>query len=416
MKLPLFGHDTFNRRRRALLLAGAALAAALGAPPPALQAQDTTAARWVATWGAAPAGPPAAGSTQTFTNQTLRLIAHTSIGGSRVRIRVSNEMGSTPLRIGSAHIGVRASGAAIVAGTDRTLTFGGKASITIPPGAPALSDPVVLTVAPLSDVAVSLYLPGTAGATTVHANAMQTSYASPAGNYTAATAMPVQLSLSTWPFLAEVAVESDSAAIVTIGDSITDGLRSTANANRRWPDWLARRLNTSSRLAVVNRGITGNRLLANAVQGSLAGRSVLERFDRDVLATTGIKYLVFLAGINDIGNSPDAAPVSADTLISGYQQLVARARIRGIKVIGATLTPFEGAGYDSPAKELVRLAINDWIRTGGELDGVIDFDQVLRDPLHPSRLLPAYDSGDHIHPNDAGYQAMGNAVPLALFP
>jgi lysophospholipase L1-like esterase len=212
-----------------------------------------------------------------------------------------------------------------------------------------------------------------------------------------------------------VDVESDSAAIATLGDSITDGLRSSANANRRWPDWLARRLNTTSRLAVVNRGITGNRLLANAVSGSLAGRGALERFERDVLATAGIKHLVFFIGINDIGNSPDAAPVSADTLISGYQQLVARARIRGIRVIGATLTPFEGAGYDSPAKELVRLAINNWIRTGGELDGVIDFDQALRDPLHPSRLLPAYDSGDHIHPNDAGYQAMGNAVPLALF-
>ncbi|HWJ94376.1 MAG TPA: SGNH/GDSL hydrolase family protein, partial [Telluria sp.] len=402
-------------RRRALLLAGALLAAGLAAPPPALKAQDTTGARWVATWGAAPAGPPASSSTQTFSNQTLRLIAHTSIGGARVRIRLSNEMGSAPLRIGSAHIGLRASGASIVAGTDRTLTFGGKTSITIPPGAPALSDPVVLTVAPLSDVAVSLYLPGTVGAATVHGNAMQTSYVSTAGNYTASTTLPTQLTIATWPFLAEVDVESDSAAIVTLGDSITDGLRSTSNANRRWPDWLARRLNPASRLAVVNRGITGNRLLANAVSGSLAGRSALERFERDVLATTGIKYLVFLIGINDIGNSPDAAPVSADTLISGYQQLLARARIRGIKVIGATLTPFEGAGYDSPAKELVRLAINNWIRTGGELDGVIDFDQALRDPLHPSRLLPAYDSGDHIHPNDAGYQAMGNAVPLALF-
>jgi lysophospholipase L1-like esterase len=413
------------------LLSGLALATTLAFAPHGAQAQNWNTERWVGTWGAGPGGPPLAANTQTFTDQTVRLIVHTSIGGSRVRIRLSNEMGSTPLRIGAAHIALRATGAAngadIQAGTDRPLTFSGNTSITIPPGAPVLSDPVELNVPALSDLAISLYLPGTVGATTIHGTASQTNYVSLPGDFTGAASLPTQRTILSWPFLTEVDVTGGQAgggaAIVTLGDSITDGTRSTPDTNNRWPDWLARRLQTvrdpiqgiNTRLGVVNRGISGNRLLSNPPEGSLAGRNIQERFDRDVLATAGVRYMTLMIGINDIGNSSATNPVSADDLIAGYRQVIARAHVKGIAVYGATLTPFEGAGYYSPEKEVVRQAVNNWIRSSDEFDAVIDFDRVTRDPSHPTRLLPAYDSGDHLHPNDLGYQAMGNAVPLELF-
>lgn len=410
-----------NPPRRRLLLGSAMLAAAIALPHPA-SAQPWTTEHWTGTWGTAPSGPPPDTNLQTFTDQTLRLIVHTSTGGNRVRIRVSNELGSTPLTIGAARIGLRASGSDVAAGTDRALTFGGRASVTIPPGAPALSDPVELNVPPLSDLAVSLYLPGSVQATTVHQLALQTNYVSLPGNFTAAPTLPVQRTIQVWPFLTEVDVDTAGPTIVTLGDSITDGTRSTPDTNNRWPDWLARRLQTerdpvlgiNARFGVVNRGISGNRLLSNS-PNPLAGRSAQERFDRDVLATAGVRYLVVLIGINDIGNSSPTNPVTAEDLIAGYRQLIRRAHAKGISVIGATLTPFEGAGYYSPEKEVIRQAVNNWIRNNDEFDAVIDFDRVTRDPARPSRFLPAYDSGDHLHPNDLGYQAMGNAVPLALF-
>jgi lysophospholipase L1-like esterase len=413
--------------RRTFLAAGLALAATLAVPPGGAMAQNWTAEHWVGTWGAGPGGPPLPANTQTFTDQTVRLIVHTSIGGNRVRIRLSNELGSTPLRIGAARIALRAGGADIQAATDRAFTFSGNASITIPPGAPALSDPVDLNVPALSDLAISLYIPGPAGATTIHGTASQTNYVSLPGNFTAAPSLPTLRTILSWPFLTEVDVEggqaAGGAAIVTLGDSITDGTRSTPDTNKRWPDWLARRLQTvrdpvqgvNSRLGVVNRGISGNRLLSNPPEGSLAGRNILERFDRDVLATAGVRYMTLMIGINDIGNSPDATPIPAEELIAGYRQVIARAHAKGIAVFGATLTPFEGAGYYSPEKEMVRQAVNNWIRSSDEFDAVIDFDRVTRDPAHPARFLPAYDSGDHLHPNDLGYEAMGNAVPLELF-
>jgi lysophospholipase L1-like esterase len=412
-----------RRRLSGWLLAGTMLAAAIALPPPAAQAQDWRTEHWVGTWGAGPGGPPLPANTLVFTDQTLRLIVHTSIGGNRVRIRLSNEMGSTPLRIGAAHVAVRAGGAAIVPGTDRPLTFSGNAGITIPPGAPVLSDPVELNVAPLSDLAVSVYLAGSTGATTIHGTASQTSYVSLPGDFTGAATLPTDRTILSWPFLTEVDVDSASAAVVTLGDSITDGTRSTPDTNKRWPDWLARRLQTvrdpvlgiNARLGVVNRGISGNRLLSNPPEGSLAGRNTQERFDRDVLATAGVRYMTLMIGINDIGNSGADMPVTANDIIAGYRQLIARAHAKGIAIFGATLTPFEGARYYSPEKELVREAVNNWIRSNDEFDGVIDFDMVTRDPAHPTRFLPAYDSGDHLHPNDLGYQAMGNAVPLTLF-
>jgi lysophospholipase L1-like esterase len=414
---------SLSASRRAFLLAGLGLAAALAMPAPAVLAQDWKAAYWVGTWGAAPAGPQLPANTLTFTDQTVRLIVHTSAGGSRVRIRLSNEMGSTPLRIGTAHIALRAAAAAngadIQAGTDRVLTFSGNAGITIPPGAPALSDPVDLEVPALSDLAVSLYLPGTASATTLHGTASQTSYVSLPGDFTGAATLPTQRTIRSWPFLTTVDVGGGTAAdgaIVALGDSITDGTRGTPDTNNRWPDWLARRLQgVGVRMGVVNRGISGNRLVSNPAEGSLSGRNILERFERDVLATAGVRYMTLMIGINDIGNSPADHPIPAEDLIAGYRQVIARAHARGVAVYGATLTPFEGAGYYSPAKEAVRQAVNNWIRSSGEFDAVIDFDRVTRDPAQPGRFLAAYDSGDHLHPNDQGYQAMGNAVPLELF-
>jgi lysophospholipase L1-like esterase len=399
-----------------------ALTLALALPGQPAAAQDWTTERWTGTWGAAPAGPSPAADLQTFSNQTLRLIVHTSTGGNRVRIRVSNEFGTTPLRIGAARIGLRATGSDVAPGTDRALTFSGRAAITIPAGAPVLSDPVELNVPALADLAISLYLPGTVEANTIHAIASQTNYVSVQGDYSAAGTLPVQRTISSWPFLTEVDIDGPGPAIVTLGDSITDGTRSTPDTNNRWPDWLARRLQTvrdpvlgiNARLGVVNRGISSNRLLSNPVN-LLGGRSILERFDRDVLATAGVRYLTLMIGINDIGNSPNTSPIPAEELIAGYRQVIARAHARGIVVYGATLTPFEGAGYYSPEKEAVRQAVNNWIRSTDEFDGVIDFDLATRDPAHPTRFLPAYDSGDHLHPNDLGYQAMGNAVPLTLF-
>lgn len=411
-----------NRPRPAMLFAGATLALALALPGQPAQAQNWSQERWTGTWGTAPAGPPLPANVQTFTDQTLRLIVHTSIGGNRVRIRVSNEFGSTPLRIGAARIGVRGAGSDVATGTDRALTFSGNTSITIPAGAPALSDPVELNVPALGDLAISLYLPGTVQASTIHNTALQTNYVSLPGDFTAAATLPTQRTITNWPFLTEVDVDSTGPAIVAMGDSITDGTRSTVDTNNRWPDWLARRLQTvrdpvqglNARLGVVNRGISGNRLLADS-PNLLAGRSILERFDRDVLATAGVRYLTLMIGINDIGNSPNENPISPAELIAGYRQVIARAHAKGIAIFGATLTPFEGAGYYSPQKEVVRQAVNNWIRSSDEFDGVIDFDLATRDPARPSRFLPAYDSGDHLHPSDLGYQAMGNAVPLTLF-
>ncbi|MDB5746374.1 MAG: hypothetical protein JWP72_1222 [Massilia sp.] len=411
-----------TRPRRAMLFAGAALAFALALPGQHVEAQNWSSERWTGTWGTGPAGPPLPATVQTFTDQTLRLIVHTSIGGNRVRIRVSNEFGSTPLRIGAAHIGVRGMGSEVAAGTDRVLTFSGNPSITIPAGAPVLSDPVELNVPALGDLAISLYLPGTVQATTIHSVGLQTNYVSLPGDFTAAATLPVQRTITSWPFLTEVDVDSTGPAIVTMGDSITDGTRSTVDTNNRWPDWLARRLQTvrdpvlglNARLGVVNRGINGNRLLSDS-PNPLSGRSALERFDRDVLATAGVRYLTLMIGINDIGNSPNENPISPAELIAGYRQVIARAHAKGIAIFGATLTPFEGAGYYSPQKEVVRQAVNAWIRSSDEFDGVIDFDLVTRDPARPSRFLPAFDSGDHLHPSDLGYQAMGNAVPLSLF-
>jgi lysophospholipase L1-like esterase len=294
-----------------------------------------------------------------------------------------------------------------------------------------LSDPVDLAVPAQSDLAVSLHLPGETQATTVHGNAFQTSYVSEPGNFTAAAAFPARGKITSWPFLTEVDVKAAGAvAIVALGDSITDGSNTTVDTNRRWPDVLARRLQASQdgalappRFGIVNRGIGGNRLLRDPGEWPPFGRAVLARFDRDVLATAGVRHVVLLIGINDIGHPgtgamPAAEGPTAQDLIAGYRQVIARARTHGIAIHGATLTPFEGTvfpGYYTVPKEAVRQAVNKWMRESGEFDSVIDFDRALRDPAQPARLLPGYDSGDHLHPNDAGMAALAGAIPLESF-
>ncbi|WP_338764196.1 SGNH/GDSL hydrolase family protein [Massilia sp. METH4] len=417
---------SFARRR---FLGGAfaatlALAALAGAP---LAHGASEAGRgWAGTWGAAPADA-APKTLQTFKDQTLRLVVHTSIGGTKVRIRLSNELGKAPLRIGAAHVALRRAGADIDPASSHALTFGGRPFAVIPPGAPVLSDPVEFAVPAQADLAVSLHLPGEAQATTAHGNAFQTSYVSSPGNFAAAATFPVQRTIGSWPFLAEVDVLAPGAGtIVALGDSITDGSNTTTDANRRWPDVLALRLQGARpglRLGVVNRGIGGNRLLRDPGEWPPFGRAVLARFDRDVLATAGVRHVVLLIGINDIGHPgtgsmPAAEGPSAEDLIAGYRQVIARARAHGISIHGATLTPFEGTvfpGYYTAPKEAVRQAVNKWIRESREFDSVIDFDRALRDPAQPSKLLAKYDSGDHLHPNDAGMAAMAEAVPLEIF-
>jgi lysophospholipase L1-like esterase len=344
-------------------------------------------------------------------DQTLRLVVRTSIGGERVRIRLSNEYGDRPLVIDAAHIAVRDSGASIVPATDRALTFGGRRSVRMLPGAVVLSDPVALAVPALRDLAVSLHLADSSRLATRHPLALQTSYVGH-GNVSGERTFAPDTTLEIWPYLVGVDVINPSVAgvVVTLGNSITDGARSTRDANARWPNVLAARLlRDAEPRAVVNAGISGGRVLTYG-----AGPSALARFERDVLATPGLTHVILLEGINDISRSA-VDGVTADDIIFGYRQLIARAHERGIAIFGATLTPAGPRTNYTPALEAKRAAVNAFIRTSGEFDGVIDFDAVTRDPANPLQFLPAYDSGDHLHPGDAGYRAMGEAIDLGLF-
>lgn len=383
---------------------------------------------WVGTWATGPAGP--AGAAMQYTNQTLRLIVHTSIGGDAVRIRISNTFGTGPLSIGATHIARRVEASSILPESDHVLTFSGKPSFTIPAGAVVLSDPVRMQVPALADLAVSIYLPGTAIASTTHLLALQTSYiANGTGDFTAAANLPGATTTTSWDFLTGVDVleQSDGATIIALGDSITDGANSTIDTNQRWPSFLAARLQQDkdlNHLGVLDEGIIGNRILhpTEVSFGNLFGPAALARFDRDVLSQAGVKYVIVLLGINDIGHPGGSAPaseyVSADEIIAGHLQLIARAHEKGLKIFGCTLTPFEDTKLEkfySPEKEKLRQAVNQWIRTSGAYDAVIDFDKAVRDPDHPARFLPAYDGGDHLHPSDAGQKAMANSIDLMLF-
>jgi lysophospholipase L1-like esterase len=386
--------------------------------------------RWVVTWGASPA-PQLADEAQMradkleFDNQTLREIVHTSVGSNTIRVRLSNAYGKETVEIGAAHVALRAQGAGIVAGSDRPLTFSGRSSVSIPPNAPVLSDPVKLDVPAASDLAISIFIPKQAEGAGIHYAAQQTSYIG-AGDLTSAASMPDAATITSWVFLTgvDVLAPDSTSAVVAFGDSITDGAHSTTDANHRWPDFLAARLlaRHGKKVAVLDAGIGGNRILHDAKTNVRFGVNALARFDRDVLAQPGVKYVIVLEGINDLGHAGTSAPlsetVSAEDIIAGLQQLIDRAHEKGLKIFGATLTPFEGTafpGYFTPEKEVKRKAVNQWIRTGHAFDGVIDFEKAVRDPDHPDRMLPAYDGGDHLHPGDAGYKAMGAVIPLSLF-
>jgi lysophospholipase L1-like esterase len=386
---------------------------------------------WVATWAASPA-PQLPEPEQIraakleFENQTLREIVHVSIGGGEVRVRLSNAYGSQPVEIGAAHVALSGEKSGITAGSDRPLTFSGRASVTIPANALVLSDPVKLDIPPASNLAVSIFVPKTAMASGIHYSAQQTSYVAPADLTGAGTLPESAATITSWIFLTGVDVLAPGAAsaIVAFGDSITDGAHSTVDANHRWPDILAARLlaqHGRGRIAVVDSGIGGNRILHDGVSNVRFGVNALARFERDALAEPGARYVIVLEGINDLCHAGTSAPpsenVSAEDLIAGLKQMIARAHERGLKIFGATLTPFEGAahGYFTPEKEVKRKAINEWIRTGKTFDGFVDFEKAVRDPAHPDRMLAKFDSRDHLHPSDAGYKAMGDVIDLALF-
>lgn len=375
---------------------------------------------WVGTWAAAPVALPDPANKYGNADTTLREIVHVSIGGPAVRVILTNEFGLDSLTVGAADIALSAGGGQINPDASSALTFNGRPSIVIPPGALAVSDPVNLKLPPFSDVAVSIFLPAqTISQVTQHSFADQTNYSAP-GNVANAKTLDSPKEISTWPFLKGIDVKSDAkegGSIVAFGDSITDGAHSTRNSNSRWPDVLARRLQANKKtasLGVLNEGIGGNRVLHDKT-----GPSALARFDRDVIAQAGVKYVIVLESINDIGRAarlknPEDI-VTADDLIAGLSQLATRAHTHGIKIIGATLTPYVGAGYASPAGEQMRQAINQWIRTSNQLDGFVDFDKATQNPANPSVFLPANDSGDNLHPSDAGYKVMGDAIDLKLF-
>jgi lysophospholipase L1-like esterase len=370
--------------------------------------------------GPGPGGGRAGGAPPTpvnFKNQTLRQIVHVSLGGDRLRVVLSNAFGTIPLEVGAAHVALRDKDAAIQTKSDRPLTFAGKPSTFIAAGAVAISDPVTLTVPAAADLAIDLYLPGDTAASTspltTHQGALQMNYISAEGNHAGEADFAGATTTQQWFFLArvEVAAPEQAGAVVAFGDSITDGTRSTANTNNRWPDEFARRLAAQKiPMGVLNLGIAGNRVLCDG-----AGVSALARFDRDVLAQTGAKYVVVLESINDIGVGRSNAVPSADDLIAGHRQLIERAHAHGLKIYGATLTPFEGAAYFTGEGEAKRQAVNQFIRTGKAYDGVVDFDAAVRDPAEPSKIQQKFNPGDNLHMNDAGYQAMAAAIDLGLF-
>ena len=411
-----------------------------------IQAQPKPPEHWVATWATAqnlvrqipaprpatpPPGTPAPAAPATtpqmvnargFTNQTVRMMLRTSLPGKRIRIRLTNAFGGTPITVGTAHIALRAKDSAIVPGSDRALTFNGKPGTMVGAGWVLASDPVELDIPAVTEVAVSLFFPGETGAPTSHATALHNTYISKEGDVTAASEIAEPVITQAYYFLAgvDVVADSDAGTIVTLGDSITDGARSSNESDHAWPALLAARLaanKATAKIGVANMGIGGNRVLRDG-----AGASAFARWDRDVLSQPGVKWVTLLEGINDIGRGttvPAEAP-TADEMIDAYKQLIAMSHARGVKIIGCTLTPYEGSGSirEGPAREnaeATRTAVNNWIKASGAFDAVIDFEAATRDPQNPKKLRADFDPGDHLHPNDAGYEAMANAIDLKIF-
>ncbi|HWG01677.1 MAG TPA: SGNH/GDSL hydrolase family protein [Trebonia sp.] len=382
----------------AVLMASGAAPARAGTP------------RWVGTWEAAQVAPGTSGLPATgFADQTVREIVHTSAGGSRIRIRISNVFGTSPLVVSDVHVALRASGAATVPGSTRPALFRGRRSVTIPAGQREFSDPVRLAVGAESDLAVSIYFRPPTGPATWHPDALGTNYYASGDRGADASAAAYSSTTTSWFFLdgVDVANPAVRGAVVTFGPSTTDGVGSTAGADARYPDDLARRLLAlprGQRLSVLNAGISGNELLAD---DGTNGQSALRRFVRDAVDQTGVTAVIIWEGTNDIGGNP-GLPLSA--FAGAYSRLIAQAHAHGIRVIGATLQPDEGAGYWTAKGNVLRTVVNDWILTSGAFDGTADFATVLADPSDPARLLPGYDSGDHLHPNDAGYQAIADSA------
>lgn len=393
----------------ALLLTFASVLTASATPPD----------HWVGTWAAAPISVNKSDARFGNADTTYREIVHVSLGGNRVRVILSNEFGTDSLTIAAAQVALSAGSGDVDLAASAALNFGGKGSITIPPGALAISDPTDLRLPAFANLAVSLFIPTQPMQhVSIHTSANQTSY-SVTGNAVSAAKLDSANEIDSWPFLkgVDVYASGKAASIVAFGDSITDGALSTRGANARWPDILARRLQADKETAsfsVVNEGIGGNRILHD-----VAGPSSLARFDRDVIAQAGVKYLIIMEGTNDIGHATSLINrydvITADDLIQAFVQMAERAHVHGIKVIGATLLPFSGSKYESPAGEEMRQAINQWIRTSKQLDGFIDFDKATRDPASPTSFSASVGSSDRLHPGDAGYKIMGDAVDLKLF-
>jgi len=421
------GHLSRHNRRRNIpkMVQALALGAALAFTSGAASAED-----WVGTWTASVQPvwdadfPVPTNIPRSLWNQTIRQTVPASIGGKRVRIVLTNEYGSRPLVIGAAHVALADKGPAILAGSDRPLTFGGKASFELPPGAPAISDPVDLDVPALANISISLFLPEVSPTSSMHWDGHETAFIVK-GDQTGEADFKSDSTIVSRLFVSEVMVDAapGARAVVAFGDSITDGDGSTVDGNDRWPNVLAARLVKAggAPVAVLNQGISGAKVLSDRM-----GVNALARFDRDVLSEPHADTVTLMMGINDIGwpgcaLAPAESEPTAEQIIDGYKQLIARAHAHDMRIIGVTLTPFEDAfkgtpfeGYYTTAKEKLRVAVNDWIRTGGAFDNVIDFDAVVRDPQHPARILPTYDKGDHLHPNAAGYKAMAESVDLGL--
>jgi len=419
-----FASSTASARKT---LALGALALALTTPPGAWAAG---AEPWITTWAATPAPrwaeelPAPFNVPEVLGDQTVRQVARVSVGGDQLRVVLSNEFGTRPVTIGSASVALSAGGGAIDPATVKALTFGGRASATIPPGAPLVSDPVDLATKPLASLAVSFYLPKRTGITSVHWDGAQTGYVSGPGDKTMDADFKPDSTNKSRLLLSRIltTAKPDSSAIVFFGDSITDGACSTADANNRWPDHIAERLQAEGRpdVAVVNEAYSGDRVLTNGM-----GTNALSRFDMSVLSHPRVATVVMMMGINDIGwpgqgaiTPADPEPTAQD-VVAGYKQIIDRAHARGLRFVAVTLTPFidtfKGtplSGYYTPEKEKIRQEVNAWIRANRSADGLIDFDKLVEDPKNPNHINPSYDCGDHLHPNDAGYAAMAKAVDL----
>ncbi|GLY71204.1 SGNH/GDSL hydrolase family protein [Amycolatopsis taiwanensis] len=395
--------------RKVALVAGLALL--FGSPAPIAASADPPPGNWVGTWGASATGTVPNLATG-YADRTVRNVVHTSVGGAAVRVGLTNVLGTAPALLGAVTVAVAAGPSTpdAVPGTVRPLTFGGASSLTIPPGGEVQSDPVSLAVPEGGNLLVSVYTPQAGGPVTYHQVANQTSYVSAAGDHATEEAGGAYLEKITfWPYVSRVDVLSRaSGTVVTLGDSITDGNNSTRDANHRWPDYLADRLIAQpgpTRLGVVNAGISSNRLLNNTWNPN-----ALSRLDRDVLTVPGAKSVIVLLGINDIGGAPQHHEPSE--IVAALRQISAQVRAKGLRILGGTLTPFGGSSNYTEELEGVRAAVNDFVRTSDAFDGVVDFDAAVRDPADPKRLRPEFDSGDHLHPKDAGYQAMAAAVRL----